>query len=129
LRQGKNNRWVVATENVRATFSSSQLRAAPQASAADSEGPEVSGQRLEEGPVFQLDVRGLRLEEALRRLEQQLDRALASGLTEFSVVHGLGQGILQRAVHHFLKENRNVKDYFFSAPQEGGFGRTIVKLE
>lgn len=129
LRQGKNNHWVVATENVRATFSSSQLRAAPKASSADSEGPEVSGQPLQEGPVFQLDVRGLRLEEALRRLEQQLDRALAGGLTEFSVVHGLGQGILQRAVHRFLKENRSVKDYYFSAPQEGGFGRTIVKLE
>jgi DNA mismatch repair protein MutS2 len=70
----------------------------------------------------------LRLEEALRRLEQQLDRALASGLTEFSVIHGLGQGILQRGIHRFLKENRNVKDYYFSTPQEGGFGRTIVKL-
>ena len=129
LRQGKNKRWVVAVENVRATFSSGQLRAAPKAPSGASEGPEVSGQPLEEAPVFQLDVRGLRLEEALRRLEQQLDRALASGLTEFSVVHGLGQGILQRGIHRFLKENRNVKDYHFSAPQEGGFGRTIVKLE
>jgi DNA mismatch repair protein MutS2 len=129
LRQDRKSRWVVATGNVRASFSSSQLRAAPQASSGALEEPEVSEQLLSKGPVFQLDVRGLRLEEALRRLEQQLDRALASGLAEFSVIHGLGQGILQRGIHRFLKENRNVKDYYFSTPQEGGFGKTIVKLQ
>ena len=70
----------------------------------------------------------MRLEEALARLEQQIDRALVSGLTEFSVVHGLGEGVLQRGIHDFLKNSPQVKDYHFSAPEQGGFGRTVVRL-
>jgi DNA mismatch repair protein MutS2 len=128
VRQGKNNRWVVAMENVRASFTPSQLRAAPRAASGGTDRPEVSEQLLPTAPAYQLDVRGLRLEEALHRLEQQLDRAMVSGLAEFSVVHGLGEGILQRGIHRFLKESQNVKDYYFSTPQEGGFGKTIVKL-
>jgi DNA mismatch repair protein MutS2 len=78
--------------------------------------------------VFQLDVRGLRLEEALRQVEQQIDKALLGGLTEFSVVHGMGEGVLQRGIHDFLKRCGQVKEYFFSTPEQGGFGRTVVRL-
>jgi DNA mismatch repair protein MutS2 len=73
-------------------------------------------------------LRGLRLDQALKQLESQIDRALLSGLSEFSIVHGKGEGILQKGVHEFLKKSKHVKDYFFSAPQQGGFGRTVVRL-
>jgi DNA mismatch repair protein MutS2 len=128
VRKGKNDRWVVATENLRASFSPRQLREAPRASSGGPEGLAVSEELLSAAPAYQLDLRGLRLEEALHRLEKQLDQAIVSGLAEFSVVHGLGEGVLQRGIHRFLKDNRNVKDYYFSTPQEGGFGKTIVKL-
>jgi DNA mismatch repair protein MutS2 len=128
VRQDRNNRWIVATENVRASFSPRQLRGAPRSSPSGQDGLAVSRELLSDAPVHQLDLRGLRLEEAIARLEQQLDRAIVGGLAEFSVVHGLGEGVLQRAVHRFLKGNRNVKDYYFSTPEEGGFGRTIVRL-
>ena len=129
IRRLKNDRWVVATENVRASFNARQLQEAPPEPSGPPGRLSVSQELAADAPVYQLDVRGLRLEEALARLEQQIDRALAVGLAEFSVIHGLGEGILQRGIHRFLKDSRNVKDYYFSAPQEGGFGRTIVKLE
>jgi DNA mismatch repair protein MutS2 len=128
VRRAGNNRWIVATENVRASFSPRELREAPRVSSGGPDVPAVTEDLVAAAPVHQLDLRGLRLEEALARLERQMDRAIVSGLAEFSVVHGLGEGVLQQAVHRFLKGNRYVKDYYFSTPQEGGFGRTVVKL-
>jgi DNA mismatch repair protein MutS2 len=71
----------------------------------------------------------MRLEEALEVLRRQIDAAALSGLHEFSVVHGKGDGILQRGVHEFLKQQGLVADYYFSRPEMGGFGRTEVVLK
>ncbi len=70
----------------------------------------------------------MRLDEAVQALEKQIDRALLAGLAEFSVVHGLGEGVLQKGVQGYLSQRREVRKYFFSHPEEGGFGKTIVQL-
>jgi DNA mismatch repair protein MutS2 len=129
LRRGKGNLWIVATGSLRAALPAEALQ--PH-SGRPQEGPGSApavSEELEAGEVLhELDVRGLRLEEALRRLERQLDRAVVRGLAEFSVIHGLGEGILQRGIHGYLRESRLVKDYYFAAPEEGGFGKTVVRL-
>jgi DNA mismatch repair protein MutS2 len=126
VRKQKGERWLVATETLRGTFPVEELIPAQSAP----EEPVLSiREEVQSAPAaYQLDVRGMRLEEALARLEQQIDRALVSGLTEFSIVHGLGEGVLQRGIHDFLKNSPQVKDYHFSAPEQGGFGRTVVRL-
>jgi DNA mismatch repair protein MutS2 len=62
------------------------------------------------------------------RLDQQIERALRAGLAEFSVIHGKGEGVLQRGVHDRLRADSNVADYYFASPMDGGFGKTIVRL-
>jgi len=135
LRRGKANMWIVETDNMRVSLPEYEL-------VADS-GPEeqkyseyskdftdyvVSHPEGNSRPVFELDIRGKRLEEALSLLERQIDRAALYGLSEFSVIHGKGGGVLQKGVHEYLKQNSTIKDFFFAPPQEGGFGKTIVKL-
>jgi DNA mismatch repair protein MutS2 len=78
---------------------------------------------------LELSLLGMRREEALSALEKQIDAAAMTGLREFSVVHGKGDGILQRGVHDFLKNQPMVADYHFSRPELGGFGRTEVALK
>jgi DNA mismatch repair protein MutS2 len=128
LRRGKGRRWVVATGSLRAELEPSELAAAPKPIQATPAAPSVSEELAEREFSHQLDLRGLRLEEALRRLEQQLDHAVVRGLAEFSVVHGLGEGILQRGIHRYLRGSPLVKDYYFATPEQGGFGKTVVRL-
>ena len=71
----------------------------------------------------------MRLAEALEAMRRQTDAALLCGLKNFSVIHGTGDGILQKGVHGWLKEEPAVADYFFSRPELGGFGRTEVVLK
>jgi DNA mismatch repair protein MutS2 len=81
------------------------------------------------GAQVEISLRGMRLEEALEALRRQIDAAVLSGLREFSVVHGKGDGILQKGVHEYLRNESAVADYYFSRPELGGFGRTEVILK
>jgi len=75
-----------------------------------------------------IDLRGLRAEEAITRLDRFTEHALLNGLQEISVIHGKGTGSLQQAVAEFLTGHPRVES-FGAAPQEqGGTGVTRVKL-
>ncbi len=78
---------------------------------------------------YVLDVRGFTLNETERALDEEIDASLLSGMYTFSVIHGLGDGILQKGVHMYLKKNRYVSDYRFALPEDGGMGKTYVFLK
>jgi len=76
----------------------------------------------------QIDVRGLRADDALRELENFLDHAYAEGFGEVRVVHGLGSGALRQAIRQALAASPYAA-HFFSPPQEeGGEGVTVIQL-
>ena len=77
---------------------------------------------------YTMDLRGLTLEEALRRIDDQIEAALLSSLSSFSIIHGYGDGILQKGIHEYLKKRKEVSDYRFARPEDGGMGKTYVTL-
>ena len=77
---------------------------------------------------YEMDVRGKTLKETEELLDDQIEVALLKNMTSFSIIHGFGDGILQRGVHEYLKKNRFVKDYRFALPEDGGMGKTYVML-
>jgi len=77
---------------------------------------------------FILDVRGMRLAEARELLVRHIDTCLVQGVTFFSVIHGLGEGILQKGLHDYLSAAPEVASVSFARPEEGGFGKTHVLL-
>jgi DNA mismatch repair protein MutS2 len=129
LRKDRGKRWVVETETMRLSLLAGEMR--PAAESEPLAAPVVSYSTTEaaELPVLELDLRGLRLEEAIRRLEKQIDSALVYGLNRFAVIHGKGEGVLQRAIHEYLRTANMVEDYRFSPADEGGFGKTLIALK
>ena len=79
--------------------------------------------------VYELKLRGMRFEEAMEALRNQVDAAVLCGLKTFAVVHGKGHGILRQGVHDFLRSHSAVAGFQFSRPELGGFGRTEVVLK
>ncbi|UCF98620.1 MAG: endonuclease MutS2 [Spirochaetaceae bacterium] len=131
VKRAKGDRWIVVTDTLRGTFPAGDLQPLERDTkdaGADEPLLSVSEELQSPPPAFQIDLRGLRLEDALKQVELQIDRALVSGMSEFSIVHGMGEGILQRGIHEYLKHSSHVKEYFFSTPEQGGFGRTVVRL-
>ena len=127
IRRVKNGGCIVETETLRLSLMPHEIRPAKRGYG---KGKTLISSEVTAGsPVFELHLRGLRLEEAMKKFERQLDYAIMQGLFEFQVVHGKGEGILQRAIHEYLAKNSFVEDYFFSNPSQGGSGKTIVRLK
>ncbi|MBI4925843.1 MAG: Smr/MutS family protein [Bdellovibrio sp.] len=81
-------------------------------------------------PMQELNIRGLRLDDALRELDRYLDQTFRSQvLTEVRVLHGLGTGALREGIRLHLKTLPYVKAFRDALPHQGGAGVTIVELD
>jgi DNA mismatch repair protein MutS2 len=76
----------------------------------------------------ELNLLGLRVHEALPRLEEFLDRAVLNHQNSVRIVHGMGTGALRRAVREFLANSPYCASYEQASRAEGGGGATIVEL-
>ena len=134
VRAGRRGSWVVQTGSVRGTFRSDELvadAAATAATAATAAAPprlDVEVNAAGTRPQTELDVRGLRLDEALAALERQVDGALLAGLRQWAVVHGRGEGVLRHGIHQYLERRREVAEFAPADHRDGGDGKTIVTL-
>lgn len=85
---------------------------------------------LDTGTVSRdINVIGLRVEEAVSRLEQFLNHASLSDLRQVIIIHGIGKGLLHKAVHAHLKEHPLVHEFRSGSIEEGGRAVTIVLLK
>ena len=76
----------------------------------------------------EVNLLGLRVQEALPRLAEFLDHAMLSRRSSVRVVHGSGSGALRRAVQDFLSQSPYCASYTEAPQNEGGGGATIVNL-
>jgi DNA mismatch repair protein MutS2 len=79
-------------------------------------------------PGMELDLRGLRADEALEKLEKHLDQAWLAGLPLVRIIHGKGTGRLRETVRQALRSNAHVKAWETGLDNEGGEGVTIAKM-
>lgn len=75
-----------------------------------------------------LDLRGLRRDEALKILENFVDKALMTSANSLRIIHGKGNGILRQAVIKKLKEYDDVQNIYHPQRENGGDGVTLVDL-
>ncbi len=90
-------------------------------------GPDVSA-TYQSSPGIELDLRGLRAEEAQERLNDYMDAAYLTQMPFVRIIHGKGTGKLREVVHKSLRENGNVSSYELGKDGEGGEGVTVVKF-
>lgn len=76
----------------------------------------------------QLDVRGMRVDEALQRVTLYLDDAGRYGYSPVRILHGTGTGALRMAIRQLLEGNPRVKAYHDEHVDFGGAGITVVEL-
>ncbi len=74
------------------------------------------------------DVRGMRVDEALRAVELELDRATRAGDERVHVLHGHGSGALKSAIREHLQRSPYVRRSRPAEQHEGGDGVTIAEL-
>jgi DNA mismatch repair protein MutS2 len=75
-----------------------------------------------------VDVRGLRVDEAMAVVEKALDDAARAGLGCLEIVHGIGTGALMSGLRGRLRELPHVKRIEAGGAQTGGPGVTVAYL-
>ena len=122
----KKDSWLVAFGNIKLPLKEKEL----ELISGNPRKQEQTGSygNYQGGAVFELDIRGMRVYEAETALVKQIDSALLAGLNSFSIIHGLGEGVLQKTVGDFLRTCNSVKSFEYSDPEQGGFGKTVVRL-
>jgi DNA mismatch repair protein MutS2 len=81
-------------------------------------------------PPSQLDLRGIRFDEAMSSLQGYLDQAFRSGaLAEVTIVHGLGTGAIREGTRKLLGGLPYVREFRDGGAGHGGSGATIVEFE
>ena len=76
-----------------------------------------------------LDVRGMRGDEAINAVTYFIDDAILVGMSRVRILHGTGTGILRQLIRQYLATVPNVSHYRDEHVQFGGAGITVVDLE
>ncbi|HIZ87970.1 MAG TPA: Smr/MutS family protein [Candidatus Coprenecus pullistercoris] len=76
-----------------------------------------------------IDIRGMHLEEAIPVVTNFIDDALMLGVSEVSILHGKGSGVLKEEIRKLLRITPGVVSFADEHVERGGAGITIVRLD
>ena len=76
-----------------------------------------------------INVIGKNAYEAICEVEEFIDKSIMFGVEEITIIHGIGEGILLKAIREMLKKDKRVLEFRRGKYGEGENGVTIVKLK
>ena len=127
-RSGDRNAWVVV-RGKRIQVPASELTAlAGEVASRPARSGGVRTPSVELAPA-EINLVGLRVDEALPQVDRLLDQAAMSDRSEVRVIHGFGTGRLRKAVGTLLDDHPHVATHRPGGAGEGGGGVTVVRLK
>ena len=78
---------------------------------------------------LEIDVRGMRVEEALQAVTYYIDDAIQCSAGRVRILHGTGTGALRQVIRDYLKTVSEIHHFQDEHVQFGGAGVTVVELE
>jgi len=79
--------------------------------------------------MLEVNLIGLRADEAEDKLERFLDDALMSGAEQIRIVHGAGFGVLRKLVAERLRAHPQIGAFAHPPQNQGGAGVTVAELK
>jgi DNA mismatch repair protein MutS2 len=77
----------------------------------------------------EIDVRGMRTEEALQVVQEFIDNALMIQFRHLRILHGKGNGILRQMIRQYLDSTGAVKSAQDERVELGGAGITVIEMD
>ena len=77
----------------------------------------------------EIDVRGMRVDEALQAVMYFIDDAIQVGVGRVRILHGTGTGALRQVIREYLGTVNGVKNYRDEHVQFGGSGITVIEMD
>ncbi|HEY5591412.1 MAG TPA: Smr/MutS family protein, partial [Paludibacter sp.] len=77
----------------------------------------------------EIDVRGMRGDEALQAVMYFIDDAIMVGVSGVRILHGTGTGALRQMIRQYLPTINGIRTFRDEHIQFGGAGITVVEFE
>ncbi len=122
-----DNQYQVATGNIKMTIHAFEL-APIKKKDFSSKDKSMDTYEIDDTVPLQCDLRGLKSDEALTKLEQYIDSLVVANIGRALIVHGKGTGALRACVNEYLSTNKYVKKYEMAQQHEGGMGAVVINL-
>ncbi|MBS1240670.1 MAG: hypothetical protein H6R40_97, partial [Gemmatimonadetes bacterium] len=78
--------------------------------------------------AFDVDLRGMRVDEAESAVVAALDAAILAENPFLRIIHGKGTGAIRALVHELLQSDRRVRRFALAPANQGGSGVTIAEF-
>lgn len=124
-----DGRVTVVVGAMRLVVKAASLVALPAASRASAPvRASVRGDEPVREAATEIDLRGMRVDEATPVVQAALDAAVLAEEPELRIIHGMGTGALRDAVRQLLEHDARVATMDFAIRQQGGTGVTVAVL-
>lgn len=101
---------------------------APQPASARLRPVNISGDAPEREAAYEIDLRGMRADEAEAIVQSAIDNAVIAEQPRLAIIHGMGTGVLRDTVRSLLAADTRVASFDFAPRQQGGVGVTVAVL-
>jgi DNA mismatch repair protein MutS2 len=125
----KSNRLKVMAHNMEVEVPLSDIRFKSGKPLPAAKAAIPSSEQADEPVSSRINLVGLRVDEALSRLEHFLNHASLDELREVTIIHGVGKGLLMKAVREHLTEHPLVKNFRSGTTEEGSVGVTMATMK
>ncbi|MEY8458453.1 endonuclease MutS2 [Lactococcus ileimucosae] len=130
IRLEKDGRWQVQMGSIMTKLQENEFELTEEEAAKHQPAKTKSVTRKVSNKVkAQLDLRGMRYEEAELELDNYIDQALLANLLQITIIHGIGTGVIREMVQKKLQKHRHIKSYEYAPVNAGGSGATIATLK
>lgn len=125
IKKQKNGNWLVKMGSLNSKFTEDQFEFLEKRKE-----PEINQSRIKskvkKNVRPELDLRGMRYEEAKYALDKYIDDCLVGNIPFATIIHGFGTLTLRKLVKSYLDSNKLIETHRDGEGSEGGNGVTIV---
>ncbi len=125
LKKQKKNQWLVKMGALTSLFPEDQLEFISHAKKSNNRVNKIKS-NIKKTVKSELDLRGMRYEEAKIALDKYIDDCLISNMPFATIIHGYGTLTLRKLVKTYLDKNSSVSNHRDGEGGEGGTGATVV---
>jgi len=128
LKKQKNNHWLIKMGSLTSQFAEDQIEFIERKKDTSKKINKIKS-NIKKSVKPELDLRGMRYEEAEYALDKYIDDCLVVSIPFVTIIHGYGTLTLRKLVKSYLNKNNRIKSHRDGEGGEGGTGVTIVNFK
>ena len=125
IKKQKNNKWIVKMGSLTSQYAEDQFEFV-ESKVIDQKPKGQMKSMVKKFVKSELDLRGMRYEEAYASLDKYVDDCVVSNMPFAQIIHGYGTLTIRKLVKEYVSKHRSIERHRDGEGSEGGNGVTVI---